>query len=82
VSVTVPPEDLPTAILAEASRPIRWRGVAQLVLWGIVALPALYQIGLLIEAIAWRRVQVLPAPESSGVVTRTGPDVSSFAAFC
>ncbi|HSS02145.1 MAG TPA: hypothetical protein VLM79_34035, partial [Kofleriaceae bacterium] len=54
MSVTVSPEDLPTAILAEASPPIRWRRVAQLVMWGIVALPALYQIGLLIEAIAGR----------------------------
>ncbi|MGH9885736.1 MAG: hypothetical protein ACREBE_09420, partial [bacterium] len=54
MSVTVPPEDLPTAILAEASPPIRWRRVAQLVMWGIVALPALYQIALLIEAIAGR----------------------------
>jgi hypothetical protein len=54
VSVPVPPEDLPTAILAEASPPIRWRRLAKLVMWGIVALPALYQIGLLIEAIAGR----------------------------
>jgi hypothetical protein len=54
VSVPLPPEDLPTAILADVRPPIRWHRVAQLALWGIVALPALYQIGLLIEAIAGR----------------------------
>ncbi|HEY0987110.1 MAG TPA: hypothetical protein VGD80_08665, partial [Kofleriaceae bacterium] len=48
------PEDLPTAIVADARPPVGWSRVAQLVLWGIVALPAIYQIGLLIEAIAGR----------------------------
>jgi hypothetical protein len=50
----VTPEDLPTAIVADARPPVGWSRVAQLVLWGIVALPAIYQIGLLIEAIAGR----------------------------
>jgi hypothetical protein len=53
VTTPVTPEDLPTAIVADA-RPVRWSRMARLVLWGIIALPALYQIGLLVEAIAGR----------------------------
>jgi hypothetical protein len=51
--------DLPTAIvepragLGPAPAPQGWR-VAKLVLWVLIALPALYQIGLLIQAIAGR----------------------------
>ena len=54
MTTPVTPDDLPTAIVADARPPVGWSRVAHLVLWGIIALPALYQIGLLIEAIAGR----------------------------
>ncbi len=61
MSDPVAPEDLPTAIVVPlgapepASRPgFSWGRAAHLVLWAIVALPALYQINLLIQAIAGR----------------------------
>ena len=61
MSDPVAPEDLPTAIVVPlgASGPSpragsSWGRAAQLVLWAIVALPALYQINLLIQAIAGR----------------------------
>jgi len=45
---------VPPAPAAAAPRPSVWRVAAQVVLWSALALPALYQIGLLIEAIAGR----------------------------
>lgn len=52
----VSPDDLPTAIIeprAALGPEPAWR-FARLVLWALVALPALYQVGLLIQAIAGR----------------------------
>jgi len=61
VNDPVDPEDLPTAIVVPLGAPapapragFSWGRAAQLVLWIIVALPALYQINLLIQAIAGR----------------------------
>jgi hypothetical protein len=63
VSAHVPPEDLPPAVAvpppgpsagARAGRRSSWGRAAEIVLWIAVALPALYQIDLLIQAIAGR----------------------------
>jgi hypothetical protein len=66
VTAHLPPEDLPAAIVPPraASEPAprartegtrsSGRRAAELVLWAVVALPALYQIGLLLQAIAGR----------------------------
>jgi len=47
------PDQLPTAIVADA-RPGPWGRAARFVVWVVIALPALYQIALLAEAIAGR----------------------------
>lgn len=55
------PEDLPAAVVVQPRPPsgypspaTRWGKLAQLVLWAVVALPALYQLDLVIQAIAGR----------------------------
>jgi hypothetical protein len=67
VSIPTPSDDLPTAIIvppraasgpAQRARTVTgrfgWGHAAELMLWAVIALPALYQIGLLIQAIAGR----------------------------
>jgi hypothetical protein len=48
------PFDAAVPPTAPRARPSGWRIVAQIVLWAAIALPALYQISLLIQAIAGR----------------------------
>ncbi len=45
---------VPPALAEPPARPSRWAIAAQVVLWSVLALPALYQIGLLALAIAGR----------------------------
>jgi hypothetical protein len=66
VSMDAPPEDLPIAIVVppHATGPaprapaagvqISWRRAARIAVWILVALPALYQVSLLVQAIAGR----------------------------
>ena len=61
MSAFLSPDDLPTAVLVQPRpppgylRPPSWgRRLAALVLWAVVALPALYQLDLMIQAIAGR----------------------------
>jgi hypothetical protein len=61
VTARLPTEELPTAVVlaprpppTRSRAPARWARLAHLALWAIVASPALYQIDLLIQAIAGR----------------------------
>lgn len=53
-AIVVPPRAVPGPDSAGAGGGFRWGRAAELVLWIAVALPALYQISLLIQAIAGR----------------------------